>query len=194
SVDAVGNRQGTNPLYPGADALKARVWFTMEGTQGQRVAYKPGDGEVTFMRNGAPSTTKISNPKFDPTQVGSTIKLKVGGKSDTYMVNHATRDEIVAAAGKNPNGTNRLAFHDNPVFTETNALDQIQSSLEKLRLIRDVTESPEFQAVSTRSRAEANEKGLIETKLPQFKGTYMPPSVAWTMDDFVRQGFDGGAA
>lgn len=176
-----------------AGTVQPRDWFTLQNTKGQRLTYIPGDGEITIMRNGAPTKVPIKSNSFDPKDIGSTVRLKVKGSQDTWTVDHASIDEITAAGGKT-NGVPNIQFHDSPVIAMTNALYGLNNALERLRLYRDIVDSPAFKNSTTRSSKMADELGWKESKLPQFKGVYMPEQWAWAMDDFVKQGLDFGGA
>jgi hypothetical protein len=74
-------------------------WFALQNTKGERLTYIPGDGDITIMRDGAPTKFTFKDPHFKPTEIGSTIKMKVKGKPDIWTVDRASIDEIATAAG-----------------------------------------------------------------------------------------------
>lgn len=179
-IDPVTGRG--NNLSAFAETTQNRDWFSLQDSKGNRFTYIPGEGKMTRMSNGAPSTIKFKDGNFDPAQVGATLKLKRGGKEDMWTVDHATIDEIKAASG------GKMDYHDSPVLAYSNAIYGLNNALEKMRTLKSIIESPEFQANSTTKGKVANENGWIETKLPQLAGRYMAKPIAWALDDFVKKG------
>jgi hypothetical protein len=170
-----------------------RDFFALQNSQGQRIIYKPGDGEITIMRNGSPQNVKVSN--FNPTDIGATVRLKVKGQSDVWTVDHAAIDEIKAAtAGK-------VQYHDNPAYTVNMSLNGLNNALERARQYRDIVESPEFSTMTATNRAGKDaleaaypSERFIQPQLPQFKDTWMPEKWAWIMNDYHKRGIFSDSA
>ena len=94
-----------------AGPLQERDYFTLDNGKGQRVVFKPGDGEITVYRGG--KTTKAATVDFDGNP-GDRITLKIGkGAAETYSVDHATAREIMANV-RDEKGQ-PLEYHESPL-------------------------------------------------------------------------------
>lgn len=202
SWEDVGNNdvlaQKGDTLSTFATTAQPREYFSLQNPNGMRVTVVPGAGQFTILRNGAPQIVKVTSNSFDPTRIGDTDKFKINGQNTDWTVDHATIDEIKAAAGRNTDGTFKEDYHDNPPLVLTNALYGLNNALERARMYRDIVEDPLFQANSaTSKRAEPriDAEGWIKPRLPQFDDTYMPKPLAWALDDFHKPGLpiDGRA-
>lgn len=174
-----------------AGTTKERGYFSIQNTAGERLVYVPGEDKITILRNGAPQIVKTQ--KFDPAKIGETIDLKIKGVEDKWTVDHAKIDEIRDGNGKNPDGTWKVEYYDDPLLTANNAVDTMHNTLERLRVYDKMVESQYFQDVqrpkhTSREDMPAN---YAQTSLPPFadKGTWFPKHIAWALDDFYARGF-----
>jgi hypothetical protein len=186
--DPISTRR--NNLNPTTDATKDRSEMGLQNDNGDRRVIIPGESDFSYIKDGKFISKTNFNPGggFDPRQIGD----KITRNGETWTVTPATIDEIKQAYGKNAAGDWVRNYHDNPALTYANSNIGLYEALQKLRTLDKIMSDPTFTANQTRDSQDPRVlSGEFElTKLPQFKGIYMPKSWAWTMDDFAKEGFN----
>ncbi len=132
-------------LYGWSAATEDRGYFALHNNAtGERLVFVPQEGnkDIHILRNGAPQ--KVLIPGIDdPTKINTVIPLKIKGKVSDWIVTHAHNDEIVSAAGKNTDGTNKVEFH-NPLLALADALHGIKGENEKIKILAALKNDPVF--------------------------------------------------
>lgn len=122
-----------------------------------------------------------------------TVKGKNGNVD--YTMRHATADEIERSGASFDLGkgkTQKAKYYQNAGFSAVMAHTNLGIMARNLQELARITSSKEFMDRSTRNADTAREKGYIETKFPNMKGTYMDPRLAHLFDDYARPGVDLG--
>ncbi len=173
-----------------AGPLQERSYFALDNGQGNRIVFKPGDGEISIFKTnpktGNTTTSKVATVDFDGNP-GDRITLKIQGKADTFSVDHATAREIMASV-KDEDGV-PLKYHESPLTAWSNAVRGVGQVRDNVMLLQKIENSKPFLENATKSAKEAEAKGYIQTTLPQMKDWWMEPRIAEAMDDFAHPGF-----
>ncbi len=189
NINPLNNKGRNLTLWNGA--LEKRDYVTLDDGKGMRLVVQPGDGKTTVYRNG--QTTPVKTPASFEGNPGDTISMKIKGQPHDFTVDHATADEITQNV-KTPTGE-PVKYIQNPVMAESQQFLGTRAVLRNAKVLVQVNKDQRFLANSTTDKDVANERGYIQTKLPQFarregKDLYMDPRIAWAMDDFVKPGFN----
>lgn len=189
----------SNTLSSFASHAETRSHFTLQNVAtGERILYnidpnKPG--EITLLRNGAPR--RVATGQLDMAEIGTDIPMTVKGKKGIWKVDNAKVREVRDNAGRNPDGTPKVDFIENPHFALLAAHTNVELATNRLKTLQGIIDSPIFQANTARTKAEVEKNGwpttgqdawVEHTALPQLKGHWMPPAFDWHFQDFVKQG------
>lgn len=183
-------------LSPWAAHAQTREMFSLQNlATGDRLLYKIDEtdpGHITILRNGAPQRVAVG--KTDMAEIGTDIGFTVKGVKGTWRVDLGKAQEIRDNAGRNPDGTPKVDFIDNPHMALLAAETTMKMSMERMRMLASLLTDKRFTDFTTKDKAVAEANGWVEHKaLPQLKDTYMAPAYDWHLQDFVKRGinFDG---
>jgi hypothetical protein len=113
-----------------------------------------------------------------------------------WKLRPTTADAIEASGAKDMNG-NPYRFVKNPVALMKSVLDarEIQANRQVLdHLTSDPAYANSMMSNPNNSEArmaEIRNKGFIESNLPELRGKYFAPDLAWALNDFQQVGFGG---
>ena len=182
-----------NGLATSADMTNERPFVALENVAtGQRHVVQNRDGGFTWWNNQKASRIKDPSYSFEANKPYSVKNNKTGASVD-YIMRHAMADEIEKSGarfdlGKDKNGkklTQRATYHQNAMLSAALAHTQLGTMARNLIELARLGSTKEFNELSTRSSKEAKDKGWEETKMPNFKGTYMAPEMREVFDDYA---------
>lgn len=118
-----------------------------------------------------------------------TVTDKAGNKAD-FIMRHATSAEIEANARGRDGKGKPMKYYKNAALSAYMTNAQMGSMARHLGELARISSTPEWKDLTTTNPATASEKGWKESKLPNFKGTYMDPQLRYVVDDYAKPGFD----
>ncbi len=189
SDDPVGRR---NALSVNASMTNERPFVAMERvSDGERFVVQNRDNGFTLWDNNKATRIKAPDYEFKADQP-YTIPSKTGNPVDVIM-RHATTDEIMKSGarfdlGKDKNGrtqTMPAKYYQNAGLSAALAHAKLGTMARNIIELARLSSTPEFNKLSTRSNNYAKEMGWEESKMPNFKGTYMAPELREVFDDYA---------
>jgi len=186
----------TGPQYNGlsVDASMAheRAFAVLERVaDGKRVVIQnrgDGNGFTVWDKSLPKGFERIKDPnyKFEANQP-YTITPKKGPPVD-YIMRHAMSDEIMKNARDNKGKP--MKYYQNAALSAFMTNAQMGSMMRHLTELHNITQTKQWNELTTRNTKTAAERGWEQSKLPNFKGTYMDPQLKYVLDDYAKPGFD----
>jgi hypothetical protein len=168
--------------------MNDRTFMALEREDGQRTVISPQDGG--FTRWNKYRADQVTDPNFT-FKDGETYTDQKGNK---YTMGQARTEEIEKNARFGPSATGQMSapakYYKNAALSAAMAADHLGTVASHLQAVNAIKTSPDFLAHSTSNKATADANGWKPTKQAQFKGLYMDPALAHTLDDFNQPGFD----
>lgn len=162
----------------------ARKFVSLERADGKRFLISLHNDGYTIWQNYKP--TRVVDPSF-AFEAGKSYAV---GKN-AFKMGEALTPEIEKNARVGGGKASKPArYYKNAALSATLANSQLGSMARHIQFLQDLRNEPEFKALTTKSKAIADERGWQQTKMPNFKDLYMDPSLKYVMDDFARPGFN----
>lgn len=189
----------TGPQYNGlgvsAGMAKERAFTVLERkADGKRFVVMERPNGFTLWDGG--KGVRIKDPSFEfEANQPYTVKGKKGNVD--YTMRHATADEIERSGAKFDLGKGRTMqakYYKNAGLSAILAHAKLGEMARNLQELARIASTKEFQDRTTRNADAARDKGYIETRHPNFKGTYMDPRLAHLLDDYAKPGFNSPQA
>lgn len=181
--NVLSNDDPTQPQYNGigvnADAAKSRKYYALEDAKtGARHVISPTDSG--FVKWDKYKREQIKDPSFE-FEDGKTHKI---GPND-YVMRQATTKEIEANARGLDGGKKPMQYYKDAGMAATLSNLQLGSMARHLAELHRISQTPEFEKLTTRNAAKADERGWKQSTLPNFKGTFMHPDLKAVFDDYA---------
>lgn len=163
-----------------AVSAKTRKFVALERvSDGKRFVISPRDGGFTLWTRY--KQQRVKDPKF---------AFKAGDPYKAGNVDYIMRDAYTPEIEKNALGDDKkpMRYYKNAMLSAYLANAQLGSMARHLVELHRISNTPEFKKLTTRNEGKAKDRGWEETKLPNFRGTYMDPHLRYVFDDYHQAG------
>lgn len=182
TADPITGEQGVSTARRGA--MNDRTFSALERvSDGKRFVVSPDPKGKGYTKWQGGIGTHVAHPDFE----------HVAGKDFSnggidYKMRDAYTDEIEKNAKFADNKPAR--YYHNPVLSLAATARDLASQARHIQFVNNLRTDPRFMEATTSSKKEAEARGFVPTKMPQFDGTYMDPNLARVLDQYTKPGFD----
>lgn len=176
AADSSNPITGSKSLNKSTSALQQRKFFALQDENGNRFV-------VSEAEHGAPVVWN----KGKPTQLTTPVELipgsevQLGGK--TFNITQATTREIEGNTG--------VQYHKSAAVNTADALVRMREVARNLEALERFKSELTAQGRASPFIKGRPPEGMVESKIPQLRGTAFDPKIAAAFDDFYKPGFEG---